>query len=75
MKLQPRSCGAFAYPKMGRQVADSVPRRAGIWAVGYGHTSAAYAPMAITDMKISAKEAVSVLRIDLAKFDKHVQSG
>lgn len=45
---------------------------AGIWTIGYGHTSAAGAPKVVAGMKISDQEAVRILRADLAKFEKRV---
>lgn len=45
---------------------------AGIWTIGYGHTSAAGAPKVVAGMKISDQEAVRILRADLAKFEKGV---
>jgi len=45
---------------------------AGIWTIGYGHTSAAGAPKVVAGMKISEQEAVRILRADLAKFEKRV---
>ena len=46
---------------------------AGIWTIGYGHTSAAGASKVVVGMKISEQEAVRILRADLAKFEKRVR--
>ncbi|MFK4824865.1 lysozyme [Paenochrobactrum sp. BZR 588] len=45
---------------------------AGIWTIGYGHTSAAGAPKVVAGMKINDQEADRILRADLAKFEKRV---
>lgn len=45
---------------------------AGIWTVGYGHTSAAGAPAVTPNMAITEAEAEKILRADLAKFEDQV---
>ncbi|MGU3577269.1 lysozyme [Brucellaceae bacterium C25G] len=45
---------------------------AGIWTIGYGHTSAAGAPQVKQGMQITKAEASRILRSDLAKFEKRV---
>ena len=39
---------------------------AGVWTIGYGHTSAAGAPEVRDGMRISAQEAEAILKKDLA---------
>ena len=46
---------------------------AGIWTIGYGHTSAAGIPRVRDGMRISEKEAEDILRTDLAKFEERVE--
>jgi len=46
---------------------------AGIWTIGYGHTSAAGAPTVSAGMKITEAEAERILRADLAKFEARVE--
>lgn len=45
---------------------------AGVWTVGYGHTSAAGEPRVTRDMAITADEAERILRSDLMKFEDAV---
>lgn len=45
---------------------------AGIWTIGYGHTSAAGAPVVKPGMRITQDEANEILRRDLAKFENRV---
>jgi lysozyme len=45
---------------------------AGIWTIGYGHTSAAGAPAVKPNMVITEAEAERILRADLAKFEERV---
>ncbi|MGU3575630.1 lysozyme [Brucellaceae bacterium C25G] len=45
---------------------------AGIWTIGYGHTSTAGAPQVKQGMQITKTEASRILRSDLAKFEKRV---
>lgn len=47
---------------------------AGIWTIGYGHTSAAGLPKVREGMRISEKEAEDILRQDLSKFEARVES-
>ncbi len=47
---------------------------AGIWTIGYGHTSAAGAPEVREDMRISREEAEAILKRDLAQFEDAVSS-
>ena len=47
---------------------------AGIWTIGYGHTSAAGAPDVRENMRISREEAEAILRQDLAQFENAVSS-
>ena len=47
---------------------------AGIWTIGYGHTSAAGGLKVTPGLVISEKQAEEVLRGDLAKFEKRVNS-
>lgn len=44
----------------------------GVWTVGYGHTSAAGAPVAKPGMTISEVQADEILRTDLAIFEERV---
>ena len=45
---------------------------AGVWTIGYGHTSAAGAPEVRDGMRISAQEAEAILKRDLAGFEAAV---
>jgi lysozyme len=45
---------------------------AGVWTIGYGHTSAAGLPEVREGMRISAQEAEEILRRDLAGFETAV---
>lgn len=45
---------------------------AGIWTIGYGHTSAAGIPFVKPAMRINSKEAEDILRDDLRKFEERV---
>ena len=47
---------------------------AGVWTIGYGHTSAAGAPEVRDGMRITAHEAEAILRRDLAGFEAAVAS-
>ena len=47
---------------------------AGVWTVGYGHTSAAGSPTVSANTSITAQEAEEILRRDLAKFEARVSS-
>ena len=47
---------------------------AGIWTIGYGHTSAAGAPEVRENMRISREEAEAILKRDLAQFEDAVSS-
>jgi lysozyme len=44
----------------------------GIWTIGYGHTSAAGAPVVTPTMVITEAKAEEILRADLAKFEERV---
>jgi len=44
----------------------------GVWTIGYGHTSAAGAPIVKQGMKITNEEAERILRNDLDKFEADV---
>ncbi len=46
---------------------------AGIWTIGYGHTSAAGPPLVEPGMKMSREEAERVLAADIATFAKGVR--
>ncbi len=46
---------------------------AGIWTIGYGHTSAAGAPVVKPGMVISESRAEEILRADLAVFEERVE--
>lgn len=46
---------------------------AGVWTIGYGHTSAAGAPKVARGMKITEKEAEAIFKRDLAKFEARVE--
>ena len=48
------------------------PDVAGIWTIGYGHTSAAGAPVVKPGMAITEARADDILRTDLAKFEERV---
>jgi lysozyme len=45
---------------------------AGIWTIGYGHTTAAGIPRVREGMRISDKEAEDILKSDLRKFEDRV---
>lgn len=45
---------------------------AGIWTIGYGHTTAAGIPRVREGMRISDKEAEDILKKDLIKFEDRV---
>ncbi len=45
---------------------------AGIWTIGYGHTTAAGIPRVREGMRISDKEAEDILKKDLGKFEDRV---
>ncbi|CAM3509270.1 lysozyme [Agrobacterium radiobacter] len=45
---------------------------AGIWTIGYGHTTAAGIPRVREGMRISDKEAEDILKNDLRKFEDRV---
>lgn len=47
---------------------------AGVWTIGYGHTSMAGAPIVKPGMKVSEKEAEDILRTDLVIFENSVKS-
>jgi len=46
---------------------------AGIWTIGYGHTSAAGSPSVTPGMTITKAEASRILQNDLAKFEARVE--
>lgn len=46
---------------------------AGVWTIGYGHTSAAGEPKVMEGMKITAQEAERILAQDLVKYEKAVE--
>jgi lysozyme len=46
---------------------------AGVLTIGYGHTSAAGAPMVTARMQITEQEAEAILLADLAKFEERVE--
>lgn len=50
------------------------PDVAGIWTIGYGHTTAAGIPRVREGMRISDKEAEDILKDDLRKFENRVNS-
>jgi lysozyme len=45
---------------------------AGVWTIGYGHTSAAGAPEVREGLRISAEDAEAILKRDLASFEAAV---
>lgn len=45
---------------------------AGIWTIGYGHTSAAGSPKVTSGLVITEKQAEEILRSDLKKFEDEV---
>jgi lysozyme len=47
---------------------------AGVWTIGYGHTSAAGAPEVVQGMTITQVEANDILRRDLVKYEKGVEA-
>lgn len=47
---------------------------AGVWTIGWGHTSAAGEPSVKKGMKITKQKAVDILNQDLAKFADEVQA-
>jgi lysozyme len=46
---------------------------AGVWTIGYGHTSEAGAPKVVPDLKISEAQAERMLRDDLIQYEKDVE--
>jgi lysozyme len=46
---------------------------AGIWTIGYGHTSAAGAPAVNPGMEITKEEAETILRRDMAQYEDGVE--
>jgi lysozyme len=52
--------------------SDAYRCPAGIWTVGYGHTSMAGAPEVTPGLKVSRAEAGEILRRDVAKFAEGV---
>lgn len=46
---------------------------AGVWTIGYGHTSAAGRPTVTPSFKITVEEAEAILRNDLKKFEDVVK--
>jgi len=46
---------------------------AGIWTIGYGHTSAAGAPQVQKGLKITASQAEAMLARDLGQYEKAVE--
>jgi GH24 family phage-related lysozyme (muramidase) len=46
---------------------------AGVWTIGYGHTSAAGAPKVVPDLKISEAQAERMLRDDLTIYEASVR--
>ncbi|MGF6178882.1 lysozyme [Ensifer sp. 4252] len=57
---------------MGRPEDEAYRDVAGIWTIGYGHTSAASAPVVTPNMVITEAEAEAILRADLATFEERV---
>ena len=47
---------------------------AGIWTIGYGHTSAAGAPIVEPGMKITQAQAEIILKADLVRFEQPVEA-
>jgi lysozyme len=47
---------------------------AGVWTIGYGHTSAAGAPEVVQGMTITKAEANDILRRDLVKYEQGVEA-
>jgi lysozyme len=47
---------------------------AGVWTIGYGHTSAAGAPEVRENLRISREEAETILKRDLVQFENAVSS-
>lgn len=47
---------------------------AGVWTIGYGHTSAAGAPPVVAGMRITPDDAVAILRTDLTKYENAVSN-
>jgi lysozyme len=45
---------------------------AGVWTIGYGHTTMAGEPTVVEGMKITAVEATNILKRDLKKFEDDV---
>lgn len=46
---------------------------AGVWTIGYGHTSSAGIPYVKPGMRINAVEAEEILKSDLRKFEERVE--
>jgi len=47
---------------------------AGVWTIGYGHTSAAGAPEVVQGMTITKADANDILRRDLTKYEQGVEA-
>lgn len=47
---------------------------AGVWTIGYGHTGKVSGKAICSGMKITASKAVSLLKSDLAQFEKAVEN-
>ena len=47
---------------------------AGVWTIGYGHTTMAGEPTVVEGMKITAVEATNILKRDLKKFEAGVDA-
>jgi len=46
---------------------------AGVWTIGYGHTSAAGKPYVQARLEISEREAEAILARDLGQYEKAVE--
>ena len=71
MQMSPEGINALLKPFEGCKLkAYKCP--AGVWTIGYGHTSAAGAPAVMDGMTITQKQADDILRRDLVQFETAV---
>lgn len=57
----------------GLQLLAYQDRKNGVWTIGYGHTSMAGPPFVEKGLRITEKEALSILTADLKKYEAMVQ--
>ena len=71
MNMSPEARGALIEAYEGLRLT-SYRDGGGIWTIGYGHTTAAGAPMVKREMELSAAEADELLARDLARVERGV---